>query len=89
MEALLKHIRRDQNIVLANERWTEANTIQGTISTLLDAAAGSDPEGLSMRVVRDNRNTFQRLFRIHCNKGSDERMERYRVYVEDMSSLMS
>ena len=88
IETLLENMRRDLNIALNSEQWTEANTIQGAITTLLDATAGSDPEGLSTRVVRDIRNVFQRLFRIHRNRGSDERMERYRTYVENMSSLM-
>ena len=88
IETLLENMRRDLNIALNSEQWTEANTIQGAITTLLDATAGSDPEGLSTRVVRDIRNVFQRLFRVHRNRGSDERMERYRTYVENMSSLM-
>ena len=61
IETLLEHMRRDLNIALNNERWTEANTSQGTTTTLLDATTGSDPEGLSMRVVRDVRNIFQRV----------------------------
>ena len=85
---LLEHVRRDQNIALQAERWTEANQLQGAVAILLHATSGPDPEGFSMRVVRDMRNIFQRLYTIHRNRGLDERMERFRVYVEDMNSLM-
>ena len=89
IEALLENMRRDQNIALANERWLDASQIQSAISTILDATAGDNLEMLSTSVIRDIRNTFQRLFRTHRNRGSDERMERFRVYVEDMTSLMT
>ena len=86
--ALLENVRRDLNIALQAERWTESNQLQGAVNILLDATSGPNPEGLSMRVVRDVRNIFQRLFRIHRNRGLEERRDRFRVYVEDMSSLM-
>jgi len=85
---LLEHVRRDLNIALQAERWTESNQLQGAVNILLDATGGPNPEGLSMRVLRDVRNIFQRLFRIHRNRGLEERMERFRVYVEDINSLM-
>ena len=86
--ALLENVRRDLNIALQAERWTESNQLQGAVNILLDATGGPNPEGLSMRVLRDVRNIFQRLFRIHRNRGLEERMERFRVYVEDINSLM-
>ena len=86
--ALLENVRRDLNIALQAERWTESNQLQGAVNILLDATNGPNPEGLSMRVVRDVRNIFQRLFRIHRNRGLEERRDRFRVYVEDMNSLM-
>ena len=86
--ALLENVRRDLNIALQAERWTESNQLQGAVNILLDATNGPNPEGLSMRVVRDVRNIFQRLFRIHRNRGLEERRDRLRVYVEDMNSLM-
>ena len=59
--ALLENVRRDLNIALQAERWTESNQLQGAVNILLDATNGPNPEGLSMRVVRDVRNIFQRL----------------------------
>ena len=87
-EALLENMSRDQIVALVNERWMDASQIQTTISALPDATAGDDPESLSVRVVRDIRHVFQRLFRTHRKRGSDERMESFRTYVENMSSLM-
>ena len=89
ISALLDNVRRDFNIALQAERWTESNQLQGAVNILLDATNGPNPEGLSMRVLRDDvRNIFQRLFRIHRNRGLEERQDRFRVYVEDMNSLM-
>ena len=56
--------------------------------TLLDASAGPRPEGLSENVMQRIRGLFQRLYRVHRNRGSDERAERYQRYVEDMNSMM-
>lgn len=61
IEALLENMRRDQNVALSNERWMDASQIQSEISTLIDATAGDNPEGLSTRVVRDIRNVFQQF----------------------------
>ena len=47
LQALLDHMRADQNIALAGERFNEANQIQQAIIALLDASAGENPEGLS------------------------------------------
>ena len=60
-EALLENMRRDQNVALANGRWIDASQILIAISVLLYATACDDPEGLSVRVVRDIRSVFQRL----------------------------
>eukprot|EP00435_Cladocopium_sp_Y103_P024696 s2951_g6.t1 len=86
--ALLDHMRADQNIALAAERWAEAQQIQQAIITLLDATSGPEPEGMSMRVVQSIRNVFQRLYRQHRNRGLDDRAERFQRYVEDMNALM-
>ena len=59
--ALLENMRRDQNVALANGRWIDASQILIAISVLLYATACDDPEGLSVRVVRDIRSVFQRL----------------------------
>ena len=48
-------------MALSNERWMDASQIQSEISTLIDATAGDNPEGLSTRVVRDIRNVFQQF----------------------------
>ena len=61
IEALLENMRRDQNVALSNERWMDASQIQSETSTLIDATAGDNPEGLSTRVVRDIRNVFQQF----------------------------
>ena len=66
----------------------EANQIQSAIAAVLDATAGSEPEGLSMRVLREVRGVFQRLYRTHRNRGSDERRDRYIIFVEDINSLL-
>ena len=62
ISSLLEHVRSDLNMALRAERWTETNQLQGAVTRLLDATSGADPEGLSMRVVR---NIFQRLYSIY------------------------
>ena len=86
--ALLENMRMDQNAALAGERWLEANQIQQAIMVLLEATSGPEPEGLTMEVTTQIRNVFQRLFRWHRNRGSDERAERFQRYVQDMHGLM-
>ena len=85
---MLENMRLDQNEARAAERWLEANQIQQAIMVLLEATAGSEPEGLSVNVTTHNRNVFQRLFRWHRNRGSDERAERFQRYVQNMHGLM-
>jgi hypothetical protein len=85
---LLENMRLDQNAALAAERWLEANQIQQAIMVLLEATSGPEPEGLSVNVARQIRNVFQRLFRWHRNRGSDEKAERFQRYVQDMHGLM-
>ena len=85
---LLQNMRNDQNIALLAEIWNDSNQIQQAIVLLLDATEGDAPEGMSMRVVEGIRNVFQRLYRYHRNRGSDERRDRFRRYVQDMDSLM-
>ena len=88
MNALLDHMRADQNIALGAERFNEANQIQQAIITLLDASAGDNPEGLSESVMQRIRGVFQRLYRYHRNRGLDERADRFLVYIQDMQSLL-
>ena len=85
---LVDNMRADLNIALANGRFDESNQIQTGIMTLLDASAGPRPEGLSENVMQRIRGLFQRVYRVHRNRGSDERAERYLQYVEDMNSMM-
>ena len=87
-ERLLSNMREDQNTALSGQRYSEANNIQNAIITLLDATSGPNPEGLTMTVITEIRNVFQRLWRWHRNRGSDERAERFRLYVQDMQQLM-
>ena len=75
-------------MALGSEPWTGANQIQIAFATVLDATAGSEPEGLSMRVLREVRGVFQRLYRTHRNRGSDERRDRHKTYVENINSLL-
>ena len=44
---------------------------------------------MSMRVMNGTRNIFQRFYRYHRNSGNDERRDRYRLYVDDLNSLMT
>ena len=85
METLLQNMRVDQNQALAAERWHEANMIQQAICLVLDSTL---TEGFSTRISNEIRNIFQRLYRFHRNRGDDERRDRFRLYVEDMQSLM-
>ena len=50
-EKLLRHMRDDQNIALAAERWHDANVIQQAIILVLDATTGPEPEGMGTRVT--------------------------------------
>ena len=80
IEALLENMWRDQNVALSNERWMDASQIQSEISTLIDATAGGGTR---------HPQCLPAVFRTHRNRGSDERMERFRVYVENIASLMT
>ena len=88
LEKLLQHMRKDQNIALAAERWYVANEIQQAIVLVLDATAGPEPEGMGMRITNGIRNVFQRLHTPPRNRGQDERRDRFRLYVENMERLM-
>ena len=78
----------DQNVALAGERWTEASELQRAIMCLLEASTGAEPEGMSMQVITTIRNACQRLYRWHRNRGSDERLARFQMYVQNMTNLM-
>ena len=86
LERFLQNMRADQNVALASERWHEASENQHAIVAALDASAG--PEGLTMEVTNRIRNVFQRLYRYRRNRGHDDRRDRFRLYVENMDSLM-
>ena len=88
LEKLLQHMRKDQNIALAAERWHEANEIQQAIVLVLDATAGPEPEGMGMRITNGIRNVFQRLHTYPRNRGQDERRDRFRLYIENVERLM-
>ena len=88
MENLMNSMRRDQNTALANERWGDASEIQQGIMVLLDASQGEHPRGMTMEVVTNVRNIFQRLWRRARNRGSAERADAYRRYVDDMHGIM-
>ena len=79
-------MRSDQNAALAREMWHDASEIQHAIVAALEASSTS--AGLTTETVNRIRNVFQRLYRYHRNRGSDERRDRYRLYVEDMDSMM-
>ena len=72
MEALLQNMRADQNQALAAERWQEASMIQQAICLVLDSSL---TEGF--RIANEIRNIFQRLYRVHRNRGDDERRDRF------------
>ena len=80
---LVENLRRDQNISLAAERWTEASQLQTAIMMVIDATS-TGGTGTTMDVVTVVRSICQRLFRFHCNRGLDERAERFQTYVTDM-----
>jgi hypothetical protein len=86
LERLLHNMRSDQNAALAREMWHDASEIQHAIVAALEASSTS--AGLTTETVNRIRNVFQRLYRYHRNRGSDERRDRYRLYVEDMDSMM-
>lgn len=62
--------------------------LRRAIMCLLESSTGAEPEGMSMRVVTTIRNVCQRLHRWHRNRGSDERAERFQMYVQNMTNLM-
>ena len=88
MSTLLDNMRVDQTLAFSGERWTEASQIQQAIICLLEATTGPSPEGMSMEVVSTIRNVFQRLYRWHRNRGSDQRTGRFQTYVQNMTNLM-
>ena len=88
MERLLQNMRGDQNFALVQENWNDSNQNQQAIVLVLDSLAGDNPEGMSVRVVNGIRGVFQRLYRYHKNRGSDERRDRYRRYINDLDGMM-
>ena len=88
LQTLLGNIRADQNIALAAGQYSDANQLQQAIMIVLDCSAGPIPEGFSPEVLQRLGGVFQRLHRYHRNRRSDERAERFRLYVENMTALM-
>ena len=88
IENLINAMRADQNIALARELWDDSAQIQSAIMVLLNATAGANPIGMSMEVITEVRNVFQRLWRRSRNRNQTDRAETYRRYVDDMHSLM-
>ena len=89
IENLINAMRTDQNIAIAREFWDDSAQIQSAIMVLLNATAGANPIGMSMEVMTEVRNVFQRLWRRSRNRNQTDRAETYRRYVDDMHSLMN
>ena len=88
LQTLLGNIRADQNIALAAGQYSDADQLQQAIMVMLDFSAGPNSEGLSVEAMQRIRSIFQRLHRYHRNRRSDERAERFRLYVENIAALM-
>ena len=86
--ALLENMRVDQGIAITNGWHNDASNIQQAMMILLESDSHDAAGGLQADALNRIRNVFQRLFRFHRNRGSDERAQRYRAYVEDIASLM-
>ena len=78
-----------QNIALAREHWDDSAQIQSAIICLLDATASANPIGMTMEVMAQVRNVFQRLWRRARNRNHDDRAATYRRYVDYMHGLMN
>ena len=89
IENLINAMRADQNIAIAREFWDDSAQIQSAIMCLLNATAGANPIGMTMEVMTEVRNIFQRLWRRSRNRNQTERADTYRRCVDDMHSLMN
>ena len=86
-------LQLSQNATSMGLRDLLSSQIQHAIVLVLDSLAGDNPEGMSVRVVNGIRGVFQRLYRYHRNRGSDERRDRYRRdryrrYIDDLDGMM-
>ena len=87
-EALLENLGLDQSVAVSNGWHNDASNIQQAMMILLESSADANAGGLGMETLNHIRNIFQRLFRFHRNRGSDEKSQRYRLYVENIAGLM-
>ena len=78
----------DQGIAVSGGWHTDASNIQQAMMILLESNSDTNAGGLGMETLNRIRNVFQRLHRWHRNRGSDGRAQRYRLYVENIFSLM-
>ena len=88
LDALLENMRVDQSFAVSNGLHNDASNIQQAMMILLESTAERGESVLQADALNRIRNVFQRLHRWHRNRGSDERAQRYRSYVEDMANLM-
>ena len=86
LERLLANLRGEQNAALAVETFSDASQIQGAIKAVLDANANAT--GVTVSLVNELRNIFQRMFRVARNRGDEERATSYRRYVDDLHGMM-
>ena len=86
LERLLANLRGEQNATLAVEAFSDASQSQGAIIAVLDANANST--ALTVSLVNELRNIFQRMFRVARNRGDEERAASYRRYVDDLHGMM-
>ena len=89
MDRLVNAMRIDQNVALARELWDDASQIQTAIIHVLNASAGPNPIGLTMDVITQVRNVFQRLWRRSRSRNQNERADAYRRYIDDIHGVMN
>ena len=87
MDRLVDAMRIDQNIALARELWDDGAQIQTAILHILNASAGPNPIGITMEVITQVRNVFQRLWRRARNHNQNDRADAYRRYIDDMHGV--
>ena len=88
MPNLMDSLRNDQNVALASESWNDAAQIQHALTTVLDASSGGSPRWMSIDVVNTIRSVFQRLYRTGRNRGSEDRAQAYRRYIDDLHGVL-
>ena len=88
MARLRDRLRDEINRCLREEQWRDASDLQGSVMTLIAAMGGRPPEGMSMRVMTNIHNMFQRLYRRARNSCRNDNAQSYLRYVEDMNAMM-